>query len=33
LRKRRAVLAGGMREDYGDNAALIIFEAGSEAEA
>jgi uncharacterized protein YciI len=33
LRKGRAVLAGGMKGDSWDNVALIILEAGSEAEA
>lgn len=33
LAKGRAVLAGGMKGDYWDNAALIVFEAASEAEA
>jgi uncharacterized protein YciI len=33
LKDGHAVLAGGMKGDYWDNAALIIFEAGSEAEA
>ena len=33
LKEGRAVLAGGMKGDYWDNVALIVFEAGSEAEA
>ena len=33
LRQGRAILAGGMGGDYWDNAALIIFEAPSQAEA
>jgi len=33
LRQGRAILAGGMDGDYWDNVALIIFEAGSQAEA
>jgi uncharacterized protein YciI len=33
LRQGRAILAGGMNGDYWDNVALIIFEAGSQAEA
>jgi len=33
LKEGRAVLAGGMKGDYWDNVAMIIFEAGSEAEA
>jgi uncharacterized protein YciI len=33
LKAGRAVLAGGMKGDFWDNVALIIFEAGSEAEA
>jgi uncharacterized protein YciI len=33
LREGRAILAGGMDGDYWDNVALIIFEAGSQAEA
>jgi uncharacterized protein YciI len=33
LKQGRAILAGGMGGDYWDNAALIIFEAGSKAEA
>ena len=33
LKDGHAVLAGGMKGDYWDNVALIVFEAGSEAEA
>src|SRR5579863_60559 len=33
LHQGRAILAGGMDGDYWDNVALIIFEAGSQAEA
>jgi uncharacterized protein YciI len=33
LKEGRALLAGGMKGDYWDNVALIIFEAGSQAEA
>jgi len=33
LREGAALLAGGMKGDYWDNTALIIFEAGSEAKA
>ena len=33
LRAGRALLAGGMKGDFWDNAALIVFEAGSQAEA
>jgi uncharacterized protein YciI len=33
LKAGRALMAGGMKGDYWDNAALIIFEAGSQAEA
>jgi uncharacterized protein YciI len=33
LKAGRALLAGGMRGDFWDNAALIVFEAGSPAEA
>jgi len=33
LKEGRAVLAGGMKGDYWDNVALVIFEAGSEEEA
>ncbi len=33
LKTGRAVMAGGMKGDYWDNVALIVFEAGSEAEA
>jgi len=33
LKEGRAVLAGGMKGDYWDNVALIVFEAGSETEA
>ena len=33
LRQGHAILAGGMNGDYWDNVALIIFEAGSQAEA
>lgn len=33
LKAGRALLAGGMKGDYWDNAALIVFEARSEAEA
>lgn len=33
LKEGRAILAGGMKGDYWDNVALIIFEAGSESEA
>jgi len=33
LKAGRAIAAGGMDGDYWDNAALIIFEAGSQAEA
>ncbi|MBL8524236.1 MAG: hypothetical protein JNN20_11145 [Betaproteobacteria bacterium] len=33
LKAGRALVAGGMKGDYWDNMALIIFEAGSQAEA
>jgi uncharacterized protein YciI len=33
LKAGRAILAGGMKGDYWDNAALIVFEAASQAEA
>ena len=33
LKSGKALLAGGMKGDYWDNVAMIIFEAGSEAEA
>jgi uncharacterized protein YciI len=33
LKEGRALVAGGMKGDYWDNVALIIFEASSEAEA
>lgn len=33
LKEGRALLAGGMKGDYWDNVALVIFEAGSQAEA
>jgi uncharacterized protein YciI len=33
LKQGRAILAGGMKGDYWDNVALIIFEAPSEAQA
>lgn len=33
LKSGTALLAGGMKGDYWDNVAMIIFEAGSEAEA
>jgi uncharacterized protein YciI len=33
LKAGKALLAGGMKGDYWDNVALIIFEAGSQAEA
>src|SRR5262245_63621414 len=33
LKEGRALLAGGMKGDYWDNVALIVFEAPSEAEA
>ena len=33
LKAGRALLAGGMKGDFWDNAALIVFEAGSQAEA
>jgi uncharacterized protein len=33
LGEGRAVLAGGMKGDYWDNVALIVFEAGSEEQA
>ena len=33
LKAGRALLAGGMKGDFWDNAALIVFEAGSKAEA
>jgi len=33
LKDGHAVLAGGMKGEYWDNVALIVFEAGSEAEA
>ena len=33
LKSGNAILAGGMKGDYWDNAAMIIFEADSEAEA
>jgi uncharacterized protein YciI len=33
LKAGRALLAGGMKGDFWDNAALIVFEAGSLAEA
>lgn len=33
LKAGRALLAGGMKGDYWDNVALIVFEAGSEDEA
>ena len=33
LKDGRAVLAGGMKGDYWDNVALIVFEAASESEA
>jgi uncharacterized protein YciI len=33
LKEGKAVLAGGMKGDYWDNVALIIFEANSEAAA
>ncbi len=32
-RERRAILAGGMKGEYWDNAALIVFRAGTAAEA
>lgn len=33
LQEGRALLAGGMKGDYWDNVALIVFEAGSDDEA
>jgi len=33
LKEGRAILAGGMKGDYWDNVALIVFEAESEAKA
>ncbi len=33
LKAGSALMAGGMKGDYWDNAALIVFEAGSQAEA
>ena len=33
LKQGRAILAGGMKGDYWDNVAMIVFEAKSEAEA
>jgi uncharacterized protein YciI len=33
LKEGRALLAGGMKGDYWDNVALIVFEAASQAEA
>jgi uncharacterized protein YciI len=33
LKDGHAMLAGGMKGDYWDNVALVVFEAGSEAEA
>ncbi len=33
LKAGRALLAGGMKGDFWDNVALIVFEAGSQAEA